>query len=280
VGAPRLEEVDVRFDDGRVVSIARIVVSPTKTLYVAHQLWGLFLRHKSWTPLQRRMIKMKDCGLSTDAHIQLLKAAEVVSRMTTATTLITREAAAAMLEGVPGMGGVLRQVGIEQGASASWTPIPVKAEASQPSGPPTPAVRAPTRAPVPRGPVFSGAGACSPPARATRCACAWSDRELACQGLGFRVKGLEDLNRVPTLGTYALVPLSGSLRQGGHCQLGCRRHLAGSGPRQRTMLCLTPTCCCQRNSSHGTRQPTGCTGTALRVTLIGLRMTTWEASRL
>lgn len=121
---PTLVHVEVQFEDGRLVSITKLVLSTTEVRFIARQLWRELIPHMTWPPIQRRVVKMKDCGLSTLAQLQLLRAANVVSGSTSTTTIITPEAVVAMLEGRAGLSGILEQLGVAPVAGSSSVAIP------------------------------------------------------------------------------------------------------------------------------------------------------------
>ena len=109
---PSLLHVEVRSEDGRALSLTQVVTSETEVLYVAHQLWELFIPTLVWGPVQKRVMRLPSCRLGSQAELSLLRIANVVSTRTSVTTLITAEAVAAMLGSRPGMECILQQLGI------------------------------------------------------------------------------------------------------------------------------------------------------------------------
>ena len=109
---PSLRHVEVCCEDGRALSITRVIISDTEVRYVAHQLWELLIPTLAWGPVQRRVVRLGGCRLGSPAELSLLRSANVVSNRTSVTTLITAEATASMLGCRPGMECILQQLGI------------------------------------------------------------------------------------------------------------------------------------------------------------------------
>ena len=109
---PSLLHVEVRCEDGRALSLTRVVISDTEVLYVAHQLWELLIPTLAWGPVQRRVVRLRGCRIGSTAELSLLRSEGVVSNTTSVTTLITAEATAVMLGCRPGMECILQQLGI------------------------------------------------------------------------------------------------------------------------------------------------------------------------
>ena len=124
-----LEKVQVELSSGQRVEISRILISgqSNPVMLVAHELWRQFLPSMHWSPLQRKLRTLDQTRTATLMELNLLKSGNVISNNVSSITLITPEAAHAMLKGRDGFEIVAEQLAYVSTTSQRYAhPYPVR----------------------------------------------------------------------------------------------------------------------------------------------------------